>query len=80
VPNVKSVWHQLYNYYSPMLNPIEEFFSKFKRLIKRKPTKNEAEIIKAVEDSFPGFTKKDFKGYIRNTLKYVENSLSLIDM
>ena len=61
--------------YSPMLNPIEEFFSKFKKTLRRKPTTNEREIIKAVEDSFLMFKKDDFRGYLRHTLKFAEDSL-----
>ena len=66
--------------YSPMLNPIEEFFAKFKRLIKKKSTKNEVEIIHAVENSMREFQKSDFRGFLRHTLRYAEDSISNMDL
>ena len=62
--------------YTPMLNPIEEFFAKFKAIIKRKLVKNSSQLITAVQQALTSFTPQDFKGYIRHTLKYAQAALS----
>jgi len=61
--------------YSPMLNPIEEFFSKFKKMVQKMPTSNDGEMIKAVEEALVKFTRTDLQGYIRHTLSYAEDCL-----
>lgn len=61
--------------YSPMLNPIETFFSKFKKLIKSHTCNTEKQILTAVQESMEGFTTQNFNGYMRNLLLYIYKSL-----
>lgn len=61
--------------YSPMLNPIEEFFAKFKKLIKKEMVKNSIELFHAVQNALRAFTPEDFRGYIRHVLRYISSSL-----
>lgn len=62
--------------YSPMLNPIEEFFSKFKGLIKKDLIKDSSQLITAVQKALTSFTPNDFKGYIRHVLNYASAALN----
>lgn len=61
--------------YSPMLNPIEEFFSKFKKIVKKEMVKNDIELFRAIQNALRAFTPNDFKGYIRHVLRYISSSL-----
>lgn len=71
----------LYNAgYSPMLNPIEEFFSKFKALMKRLPTSNDVELLNSIQRTFRSFNQKDFRGYIRHMLSFIPDALNFIDL
>jgi len=65
--------------YSPQLNPIEEFFSKFKSLIKKMPTSTDCELLQAVQRSMKMFTSEDIEGYIRHTLSFVLDALNYRD-
>ena len=62
-----------------MLNPIEEFFSKLKMMVRRLPSSNEQELIYAIQTKLLKFSAKDLRGYIRHTLSFVEDSLLKID-
>lgn len=66
--------------YSPMLNPIEEFFSKFKLLVKRQLCKTREELVETVQKSFLYFEQTDFKGYLRHTLSYCYPALEEEDV
>jgi transposase len=66
--------------YSPMLNPIEEFFSKFKLLVKRQLCKTREELVETVQKSFLYFEQADFKGYLRHTLSYCYPALEEEDV
>lgn len=66
--------------YTPMLNPIENFFSKFKRHILKQSTKNIKELYEATKNSCDNFTIDDFKGYIRHTLKFAVKALNGEDL
>lgn len=67
----------LYNApYSPMLNPIEEFFAKFKKLIKKNLIKNSSQLIHAIQYALNAFTSNDLKGYMRHVLQYVYAALN----
>lgn len=66
--------------YSPMLNPIEEFFSKLKMMVRKFPTSNERELILSVESALMTFRGKDLGGYMRHTLSFVENCLLKVDL
>jgi len=57
-----------------MLNPSEEFFSKFKTLIKKLPTSNEEELLKSIKNVFGMFHTQDLIGYIRHALLSIENA------
>ena len=61
--------------YTPMLNPIEEFFSKFKSLIKKELIENSFQLIHAVQKALTSFSRSDFRGYIRHVLKNAEVAL-----
>lgn len=66
--------------YSPMLNPIEEFFSKFKKEIRKMDLRNDEELITATQHALTTFTPDNIKGYLRHTLKFAEDSLNNVDM
>lgn len=61
--------------YSPMINPIEEFFSKLKSLARKMPLSTEEELCTALLRSFNMFTEKDIRAYIRHMLFYAEESV-----
>jgi len=65
--------------YSPMLNPIEEFFSKFKNLIKKLPTSTDFELLESIQLSLNMFKTKDFEGFMRHTLSFIPDVLNFID-
>ena len=66
--------------YSPMMNPIEEFFSKFKHMIKKQTCNTERQITCAVQDALDSFVPEDFNGYIRDTLRYILRSFDDQDL
>lgn len=66
--------------YSPMLNPIEEFFSKFKALVKKEICTNEKQLLQAIQNALQAFTAKDFRGYIRDTLRSIYLSFDEKDL
>ncbi len=66
--------------YSPMLNPIEEFFSKMKATVRQYPTSNEDELVIAVQSALKKFKPDDIIGYTRHTLSFVQDSLHKIDL
>jgi len=79
--NLDSKVTLLYNAaYSPMLNPMEEFFSKFKKLLRKADNKNEVELIRSIQDIIHRFSVNDFNGYIKHLLHYIEESLSGNDL
>lgn len=62
--------------YSPMLNPIETFFSKFKRLIKSQVCHTERQLMIAVQSAMERVTRENFNGFMRNTIKYTYKSFA----
>ena len=71
----------LYNAaYTSMLNPIEEFFSKFKILLRKMPTSTRLELLRSAQRALTLFSTDDLHGYIRHTLAYAEDALSKKDM
>jgi len=63
-----------------MLNPIEEFFSKFKLLVKRQLPKTREELVGIAQKSFLYFEPTDFRGYVRHALSYCIPSLEREDI
>lgn len=55
--------------YSPFLNPIENFFSKWKRSVRSSLPSNEEELITAIDEASLTIT------YCRNVLNYINMSL-----
>lgn len=66
--------------YSPMLNPIEEFFSKFKKMIKKKIVKDEFQLENAIRTALTTFTLSDFQGYMKHVLMYAYYALNDEDL
>lgn len=66
--------------YSPMMNPIEDFFSKFKKTIISQIPSNELSLVQCVRNALNTFQEKDLKGYIRHLLYYIEQSLDSRDL
>ena len=65
---------------SPIMNPIEESFSKFKRVITKHICNTERQIILAVQGALDLFIMGDFNGYIRDTLRYIHRSFDDQDL
>lgn len=61
--------------YSPFLNPIENFFSKWKALVKSCNPKNQEELENFMTSCLSQFTPNDFDGYYRNMKRYINISL-----
>lgn len=61
--------------YTPMLNPIEEFFSKFKHILKREPCGNRDGLVPIVQRALQGFRQQDFQGYVSHALSYCSAAL-----
>lgn len=66
--------------YSPMLNPIEEFFSKFKKMVKKKIVKDSIQLEDAVRTALMSFTQSDFQGYMKHALMYAYHALNDEDL
>ena len=66
--------------YSPMLNPIEEFFSKFKNLVKKDLVRNAPELLFSIQNAMLAFTLNDFKGYMRHALRNAYDALNDKDL
>ncbi len=63
-----------------MLNPIEEFFSKFKKMIRKNPTLTEDQLVLSIRQGLNLFGPADLKGYIRHVLSFARKSLDLVDI
>ncbi len=59
--------------YTPMLNPIEEFFSKFKHSIKKEWISDEKQLLQAVITALNSFKPNDIKGYVRHVLHIIQS-------
>ena len=62
--------------YSPFLNPIENMFSKWNGICKRKQPKNEWELFEAIEDGATLITEFDCEDYFRNMWFYITKCLN----
>jgi len=70
----------LYNAeYSPMLNPIEEFFSKFKKMLRKNPTETESNLIQSIRNVLCVFEQRELKSYTRHMLSFAKESLTYVD-
>lgn len=63
-----------------MLNSIEEFFSKSKGIIKKEMCSTIEKLAWATQKALDSFTTEDIKGYIRDTLRYINLSLQGQDL
>ena len=63
-----------------MLNPIEEFFSKFKKMLRKTSTQTEKDLIESIKNIFNNFEEKDIKAYTRYSFSFMKNSLDFIDL
>lgn len=61
--------------YSPFLNPIENFFSKWKSLVHSSTFSNQDELIRNMTSCLSQFTNSDFDGYYRNMKRFINLSL-----
>lgn len=61
--------------YSPFLNPIEEFFSKWKGLVRRSAPRTEQQLYAAIENCSQQVTESDCAGYFRHMEDYIHPSL-----
>lgn len=61
--------------YSPFLNPIENFFSKWKSLVHSSSFSNQTELIRNMTSCLGQFTNADFDGYYRNMKRFINLSL-----
>lgn len=62
--------------YSPMLNPIEECFSKVKTSIKRAESNSNFELYAAIDDAFKAITPSDCVGWFRHTKEFFTQCLT----
>ena len=63
-----------------MLNPIEEYFSKLKKLLRKMSTTSEKDLILSLQEAMNLFNANDFKGYIRHVLFFIEKVCDDIDL
>ena len=71
----------LYNApYSPMLNCIEEVFSKWKNALRKLRPKNQNDLLKKIIISSRSITTPDCRGYFRHLLKMMKHSFELLDI
>ena len=63
-----------------MLNPIEEFFSKFKKMIRKNSILTEEELVLSVRQALNRFEPKELNAYIRHMLSFARKSLDYEDM
>ena len=57
--------------YTPEYNPIEQVFSKFKSIIRKKEDNTKKELLlKNIKKAFQQITKKDLTGFFRNSLNF----------
>ena len=61
--------------YNPFLNPIENFFSKWKSLVHSSTFSNQDELIRNMTTCLSQFTNSDFDGYYRNMKRFINLSL-----
>jgi transposase len=66
--------------YSPMLNPVEEFFSKLKMMMRKLPTSTKEQLLDTVQKSLTTFGSKDLKGYVRHMLSFVKDCMLKKDL
>lgn len=57
--------------YSPMFNPIENLFSKWKKLVKNHKPNNERELLEAIEGTLNEITMADCEGFYMNMLREI---------
>ena len=61
--------------YSPMLNPIENAFAKWKNYVKRENCFSEDELLKAMDHGMKTINRDDCEGWYRNMKRYIRVSL-----
>lgn len=66
--------------YSPMLNPIEECFSKVKNIIKQQHSRTNRGLMEAVEFAFNSVTSEDCSGWIRHSKKFFPQCINKQDI
>jgi len=66
--------------YSPMLNPVENAFSKWKMYVKRENCQTEDELLKAMDYGMETITRDDCEGWYRNMKRYIRVSLEGIEI
>jgi len=57
--------------YSPMLNPIENVFSKWKNFVKRANCLSEEHLLRSMDQGLQSITREDCEGWFRNMKKYI---------
>ena len=62
--------------YSPFLDPIENLFSQWKGMIRRREPNNETELYAAVHSTSEQITAEHCLNYVRNMEKYISKSLT----
>ena len=78
---VKKNFAILYNApYSPMLNCIEEVFSKWKNTLRKMLPENEKDLLSKIVESSKSITYTDCQNYFRHLLKMLRDSFLLNDM
>jgi len=78
---VKKKFAILYNApYSPMLNCIEEVFSKWKSTLRKMLLKNEKDLLSKIVESSKSITTRDCNNYFRHLLKMLRECFLLNDM
>ncbi len=66
--------------YSPMINPIEEMFSKWKHTFRQKTHRNDEALVAEIVKSSTSITKKDCEGYYLHMFKFLEKSYKYEDI
>lgn len=78
---VKKNYAILYNApYSPMLNCIEEVFSKWKGALRKMRPRNESDLLKKIAISSKKITANDCKQYFKHMLKMLRDSFLMHDI
>jgi len=63
--------------YSPDMNPIENFFSHFKRQVKQKGFTDRETLLKSIIEVVQSYDRKHIAGFYYNCLKYMKKALEM---
>lgn len=66
--------------YTPQLNPIENAFSKLRRLLQLNEINDEVSLQNAISKSLQAYRTVDIRGYIKHLLNYIEKALEKEDL